>query len=74
MVKGWKSLGMGLPFVWGLRAVPAGGFWAGVKYEMPLAGATGTFGQVMVVICRVKSQDRISKLKPKRIDLYNCAL
>lgn len=30
IVKGWKSLGMGLPLVCGLRAVPAGGDCAGV--------------------------------------------
>jgi hypothetical protein len=40
---------MAFPLVCGLRAVPAGGVCAGVKYEMPSAAATGTLGQVMVI-------------------------
>lgn len=47
-VKGLNNLGMGFPLVWGTRAVPAGGLWAGLKYEMPSAGLTETSGQVML--------------------------
>lgn len=49
MVRGLNNLGMALPLVCGLRAVPAGGLCAGVKYEMPFAAGTGTSGQVMVI-------------------------
>lgn len=31
ILRGWNSLGIGLPLGWGFSAVPAGGFWAGVK-------------------------------------------
>jgi hypothetical protein len=30
--------------------VPAGGLWAGVKYEMPSAGLTETSGQVILEV------------------------
>ena len=51
-VRGLNSLGMGFPLVWGSRAVPAGGLWAGVKYEMPSAGLTETSGQVILMVFR----------------------
>lgn len=54
IVRGLKSLGIGFPLVWGLRAVPAGGFWAGVKYDMPSAGFVGMSGQlVMMSVCNL---------------------
>lgn len=45
IVRGVKSLGMGLPLVWGTRAVPAVGVWAGVKKGTPFAGWVGMSGQ-----------------------------
>jgi hypothetical protein len=47
-VNGVNSLGIGLPLFWGLRAVPAAGNWAGVKYEMPFAAGVGMSGQAIV--------------------------
>lgn len=47
-VKGVNSLGIGLPLFWGLRAVPAAGNWAGVKYGMPFAAGVGMSGQAIV--------------------------
>ena len=49
-VNGVNSLGIGLPLFWGLRAVPAAGNWAGVKYGMPFAAGVGMSGQAIVMI------------------------
>jgi hypothetical protein len=48
-VNGVKSLGMGFTLFWGLRAVPAAGNWAGVKYGMPFAAGVGMSGQAIVM-------------------------
>jgi hypothetical protein len=47
-VNGVNSLGIGFPLFWGLRAVPAAGNWAGVKYGMPFAAGVGISGQAIV--------------------------
>ena len=48
MVSGVKSFGIGLPLVWGVRAVPAVGNCAGVKKGTPLAGWVGTSTQAVI--------------------------
>ena len=48
-VNGVKSLGIGFPLFCGLRAVPAAGNWAGVKYGMPFAAGVGMSGQAIVM-------------------------
>lgn len=48
-VNGVNSLGIGFPLFWGLRAVPAAGNWAGVKYGMPFAAGVGMSGQAIVM-------------------------
>jgi hypothetical protein len=48
-VNGVNNLGIGLSLFWGLRAVPAAGNWAGVKYGMPFAAGVGMSGQAIVM-------------------------
>ena len=51
--RGWNSLGGAEPSDCGFAAVPAGGVWAGVKYEMPAAGLfsmSGAFSRVIIMV------------------------
>jgi hypothetical protein len=46
-VRGVKSFGIGLPLVWGFRAVPAAGNCAGVKKGTPFAAGVGRSDQAI---------------------------
>lgn len=49
MVSGWNSFGGLCPLGWGSLAVPDGGFWAGVKYE--ILSALGAFNHNFRLEC-----------------------